>query len=100
MAHWIFGWQAVYDGGMNLNLEGTNAAAIRTEAVPTSLGYQLAAPIGGGLVPVIAAAIVSRNRGATWPVSVRMIAIALMTILAVLVARETAPLVANAQRRD
>jgi hypothetical protein len=29
-----------------------------------------------------------------------MIAIALMTILAVLVARETAPLVANAQRRD
>jgi MFS transporter, MHS family, shikimate and dehydroshikimate transport protein len=35
-----------------------------------SLGYQLAAPIGGGLVPIIAAAIAGRNHGATWPVSI------------------------------
>jgi MHS family shikimate/dehydroshikimate transporter-like MFS transporter len=56
-----------------------------------SLGYQLAAPIGGGLVPVIAAAIVGRNGGATWPISGLMIAIALVTMLAVMFARETAP---------
>jgi len=58
-----------------------------------SLGYQLAAPIGGGLIPVIAAAIVARNHGATWPVSTLMIALALVTVLAVLSAKETAPVV-------
>lgn len=56
-----------------------------------SLGYQLAAPIGGGLVPVAAAAIVGMNHGATWPVSLLMIAIALVTMVAVLFAKETAP---------
>ena len=29
-----------------------------------SLGYQIAAPIGGGLVPLAAAAMVGTNRGA------------------------------------
>jgi MHS family shikimate/dehydroshikimate transporter-like MFS transporter len=57
----------------------------------SSLGYQLAAPIGGGLVPIIAAALVGRNAGATWPVSVMMIALALVTMLAVWSAKETAP---------
>jgi len=57
-----------------------------------SLGYQLAAPIGGGLVPVIAAAIVGLTHGATWPVSVLMIAFALLTMLAVRYAAESAPL--------
>jgi MFS family permease len=60
-----------------------------------SLGYQLAAPIGGGLIPVIAAAIVGQNHGATWPVSTLMIALALVTMLAVLRANETAPAVAK-----
>jgi MHS family shikimate/dehydroshikimate transporter-like MFS transporter len=58
-----------------------------------SLGYQLAAPIGGGLIPVIAAALVARNHDATWPVSTLMIAIALVTVLAVLSTPETAPAV-------
>ena len=62
-----------------------------------SLGYQIAAPIGGGLVPLAAAAIVGLAGGATWPVSLLMIAIASITILAVLAARETAPAVAKAQ---
>jgi len=56
-----------------------------------SLGYQIAAPIGGGLVPLAAAAVVGFTGGATWPVSLLMILIASMTVLAVLVARETAP---------
>jgi len=60
-----------------------------------SLGYQIAAPIGGGLVPLAAAAMVGTNGGATWPVSVLMIAIAAITIIAVVLARETAPAVAK-----
>ena len=64
-----------------------------------SLGYQLAAPIGGGLVPVAAAAVVGMTNGATWPVSLLMIAIALATIVAVLFAKETAPAVANGYAR-
>jgi MFS transporter, MHS family, shikimate and dehydroshikimate transport protein len=60
-----------------------------------SLGYQIAAPIGGGLVPLAAAAMVGLSNGATWPVSVLMIAIASVTFLAVLAARETAPRLAK-----
>jgi MFS transporter, MHS family, shikimate and dehydroshikimate transport protein len=62
-----------------------------------SLGYQIAAPIGGGLVPLAAAAIVGLTHGATWPVSLLMILIASMTVLAVMAARETAPKVASLQ---
>jgi MFS transporter, MHS family, shikimate and dehydroshikimate transport protein len=62
-----------------------------------SLGYQIAAPIGGGLVPLAAAAIVGLTHGATWPVSLLMILIASMTVLAVLAAQETAPKVASLQ---
>lgn len=64
-----------------------------------SLGYQIAAPLGGGLVPLAAAAMVGMNHGATWPVSVLMIAIALVTMVAVLFARETAPVVLSRQGR-
>lgn len=59
-----------------------------------SLGYQIAAPLGGGLVPLAATAMVDLNHGATWPVSL-MIGIAGVTIVAVLFARETAPGVAE-----
>jgi MFS transporter, MHS family, shikimate and dehydroshikimate transport protein len=62
-----------------------------------SLGYQIAAPIGGGLVPLAAVAIVGLTHGATWPVSLLMILIASMTVLAVMAARETAPKVASLQ---
>jgi MFS transporter, MHS family, shikimate and dehydroshikimate transport protein len=60
-----------------------------------SLGYQIAAPIGGGLVPLAAAAMVEMSGGGTWAVSVLMIAIASVTIVAVLLAHETAPLIAK-----
>jgi MFS transporter, MHS family, shikimate and dehydroshikimate transport protein len=56
-----------------------------------SLGYQLAAPIGGAVVPLLAAAVVGAKHGATWPVSLLMIALALVTMFAVLMAKETAP---------
>lgn len=57
----------------------------------SSLGYQLAAPIGGGIVPVVAAAMVGVSGGATWSVSLLMIGIALVTMVAIFFARETAP---------
>jgi MFS transporter, MHS family, shikimate and dehydroshikimate transport protein len=38
------------------------------------------------------------NHGATWPVSVLMIVIAALTIVAVLIARETAPGVAKKKK--
>lgn len=65
-----------------------------------SLGYQIAAPLGGGLVPLAAAAAVGISHGATWPVSLLMIAIATITFIAVLFARETAPIVAKANRSE
>jgi MHS family shikimate/dehydroshikimate transporter-like MFS transporter len=54
-----------------------------------SLGFQLGAAIGGGLTPVIAAAVVART-GATWPVSLMLVALGILTIIAVLSTRETA----------
>lgn len=73
-------------------------ASFLSEMFPTnlrysgsSLGYQLAAPLGGGIVPVVAAAAVGVTRGATWPVSLLMIGIAIITILAVWWSKETAP---------
>jgi MHS family shikimate/dehydroshikimate transporter-like MFS transporter len=59
----------------------------------SSLGYQLAAPLGGGIVPLVAAALVGDSKDVTWPVSVLMIAIAAITMLAILIAKETAPAV-------
>ena len=60
-----------------------------------SLGYQLAAPIGGGIVPVVAAALIGMTHGSTWPVSVMMIVIALITLVAILAAKETAPAITH-----
>jgi MHS family shikimate/dehydroshikimate transporter-like MFS transporter len=55
-----------------------------------SLGFQLGAAIGGGLTPVTAAAIVARSSGATWPVSLMLVAFGIVTFSAVLSARATA----------
>ena len=64
-----------------------------------SLGYQIAAPIGGGLIPLAAAAVVELTHGSTWPVSLLMILIALTTVLAVRAARETAPAAKKAAKK-
>jgi MHS family shikimate/dehydroshikimate transporter-like MFS transporter len=77
-------------------------ASFLSEMFPSNLrysgaspGYQIAAPVGGGLVPFAAAALVGLTHGATWPVSVLMVVIASITIFAVLAASETAPMVAK-----
>jgi MFS transporter, MHS family, shikimate and dehydroshikimate transport protein len=66
-------------------LFGTN---VRYSGV--SLGFQLGAAIGGGLTPVIAAAIVAWSGGATWPVSLMLVMLGVLTFIAVLSTRETA----------
>jgi hypothetical protein len=54
-----------------------------------SLGFQFGAAIGGGLTPMIAAAIVART-GATWAVSLILVALGIVKVIAVLSTRETA----------
>jgi MHS family shikimate/dehydroshikimate transporter-like MFS transporter len=54
-----------------------------------SLGFQIGAAVGGGLTPLIAAAVVGWSGGATWPISVFLILLGLITTLAVISTRET-----------
>jgi MHS family shikimate/dehydroshikimate transporter-like MFS transporter len=54
-----------------------------------SLGFQIGAAIGGGLTPLVAAAVVGWSGGATWPISVFLILLGLVTTLAVISTWET-----------
>ena len=54
-----------------------------------SIGYQLASPFAGGLAPLIATALLKWSDGATWPVSLYLMATAALTVVAVLLAAET-----------
>ena len=54
-----------------------------------SLGYQLAAPLAGGLAPLIATALLTWADGKPWPVAVYLIAMAAITLLCVWLAKET-----------
>jgi len=54
-----------------------------------SLGLQLAAPIGGGLAPIIAIKLLTNQHGNPWLVSVYVSVIVIISIAAVMVARET-----------
>jgi MHS family shikimate/dehydroshikimate transporter-like MFS transporter len=55
-----------------------------------SLGFQVGAAIGGGLTPLVAAATVGWSGGATWPVSLMLTILGIITLIAVLETRETA----------
>jgi MHS family shikimate/dehydroshikimate transporter-like MFS transporter len=57
-----------------------------------SLGFQVGAAIGGGLTPLVAAATVGWSGGATWPVSLMLTVLGIITLIAVLQTRETAGL--------
>jgi len=54
-----------------------------------SLGFQVGAAISGGFTPIIAASLLAWS-GATWPISLYLIAIALVTLTAAIYAPETA----------
>ena len=55
-----------------------------------SLGFQVGAALSGGLTPVIAASLMAWSGGFTWPVSLYLIACALITAVAAYTAPETA----------
>lgn len=54
-----------------------------------SLGYQLASPLAGGLAPLIATALLSRAGGDPFLVAVYLIAMSVVTLVSVYLARET-----------
>ncbi len=54
-----------------------------------SLGYQLASPLAGGLAPLIAAALLNWSGNKPWPISLYLVGTALVTLLAVWLAKET-----------
>ena len=54
-----------------------------------SLGFQIGAAVGGGLTPLIAAAVVGWSGGATWPISAFLILLGSITTVAVMSTRET-----------
>jgi MFS family permease len=54
-----------------------------------SIGYQFAAPLAGGLAPLIATALLQWSDGRPWPVAVYLMALAAVTIVSVWLAAET-----------
>jgi len=54
-----------------------------------SLGYNLASIFAGALSPLIAMGLMTAYKPATWPVSVYMIVLALITIVSVYFAKES-----------
>ena len=61
----------------------------RTRYTGASLGYQLAAPFSGGLAPLIASGLLGWSHGAPWPIALYLMAMAVVTIISVLLAAET-----------
>jgi hypothetical protein len=61
----------------------------RVRYTGASLGYQLAAPLSGGLAPLVATALLVWSGGDPWPVGVYLVGMALVTILSMLLAAET-----------
>ena len=55
-----------------------------------SLGFQIGAAISGGLTPFAAATFMAWTGGATWPISVYLIVLALITFVATIAAPEMA----------
>jgi MFS transporter, MHS family, shikimate and dehydroshikimate transport protein len=61
----------------------------RVRYTGTSLGYQLAAPLSGGVAPLVATALLAWAGGDPWPVGVYLIGMAAVTIVSVILAAET-----------
>lgn len=61
----------------------------RTRYTGTSLGYQLASPLAGGLAPLIATELLQRSGNEPWPIAVYLIVMGAITITCVFIAAET-----------
>jgi MFS transporter, MHS family, shikimate and dehydroshikimate transport protein len=64
--------------------------AARLRYSGASLGFQIGAAISGGLTPFAAATFMAWTGGATWPISIYLIVLALLTLIATMAAPETA----------
>jgi metabolite-proton symporter len=62
---------------------------IRVRYTGASLGYQLAAVLGGGLSPFIATQLLVDFGGTSWPISLYMLALAAISVISVYLAKET-----------
>lgn len=63
--------------------------ASRLRYTGASLGFQIGAALSGGITPVVAAALLAWS-GATWPISLYLILLAIVTLAATFAAPETA----------
>ncbi len=61
----------------------------RVRYTGASLGYQLAAPLSGGIVPLVATGLLVWSQGEAWPVAIYLVTMAFVTIVAVVLAAET-----------
>ena len=61
----------------------------RVRYTGASLGYQLAAPLSGGLAPLIASLLLEQSGGKPWPVAVYLMGMAAITVACVALAAET-----------
>jgi MFS transporter, MHS family, shikimate and dehydroshikimate transport protein len=64
--------------------------AARLRYSGASLGFQIGAALSGGLTPFAAATFMAWTGGATWPISVYLIVLAVITFIATMAAPETA----------
>ena len=70
----------------------------RTRYSGASLGYQLSSVIAGGLSPIIATLLLKKT-GKSWPISLFIIGMAVITSISVLLASETAHIDMGAESR-
>lgn len=76
----VYGPQAVYYSelfGTKVRLSGA------------SIGYQIGAILAGGFSPMIATALLAKFDGASWPISLYLVALGIISIICTLFARET-----------
>jgi MHS family shikimate/dehydroshikimate transporter-like MFS transporter len=54
-----------------------------------SMGYQLAGIIGGGFAPMISSYLLGMSGGASWPLSLLLIALAAITLASIAFTKES-----------
>jgi MHS family shikimate/dehydroshikimate transporter-like MFS transporter len=64
--------------------------AARLRYSGASLGFQISAAISGGFTPFAAATFIAWTGRATWPISIYLIVLGIITLIATTVAPETA----------
>ncbi len=67
----------------------TELFSARVRYSGASLGYQLASIFAGALTPVVATSLLKIYNGVTWPVGVYMVFLALITVVSLLLLKET-----------